>query len=87
MFHKNLATSRYDEFLASSDDESYFKTKPGAKDTRNYQLDFKIDTYRDEIKLNKNGSQTKIIGSSLGDKTILDQINSSRETSPVKYDN
>ena len=60
-FHKNLATSRYEEFLAESDDEEFFKSKPVTKDGRNYELDFKIDTYRDQIKLHKNGSQTKLI--------------------------
>ena len=60
-FHKNLATSRYEEFLAESDDEDFFKSKPKTKDGRNYELDFKIDTYRDQIKFNKNGSQKKLI--------------------------
>ena len=30
-YHKNLATSRYNEFLADSDDEDFFKSKPKTK--------------------------------------------------------
>ena len=60
-FHKNLATSRYEEFLAESDDEEFFNSQPRTKKGRNFELDFKIDTYRDEIKFNKNGSQKKLI--------------------------
>ena len=48
-YHKNLATSRYDEFLAESDDEEFFNSKPVTKKGGNYELDFKIDTFRDEI--------------------------------------
>lgn len=33
------------------------------KDGRNFELDFKIDTYRDEIKFNKHGSQKKLLKS------------------------
>ena len=53
-FHKNLSTSRYDEFLAESDDEEFFNSKPVTKDGREFDFDFKIDTYRDQIKLNKH---------------------------------
>ena len=60
-FHKNLANSRYAEFLAESDDEDFFKSKPLTKDGRQYELDFKIDTYRDQIRLNKRGSQKKLL--------------------------
>ena len=60
-FHKNLANSRYAEFLAESDDEDFFKSKPLARDGRPYELDFKIDTYRDQIRLNKRGSQKKLL--------------------------
>lgn len=72
-YHKNLATSRYNEFLADSDDEDFFKSKPKTKDGGNYELDFKIDTYRDEIHLNKNGSQKKLISAknSLEDRASL----------------
>ena len=61
-YHKNLATSRYDEFLAESDDEDFFRSKPRTKDGRDYELDFKIDTFRNEIKLNKNGSTKMLLG-------------------------
>ena len=64
-FHKHLATSRYEEFLAESDDEDFFKSKPVTKDGRSYELDFKIDAYRDEIKLNKNGSKKKLMPANL----------------------
>lgn len=60
-FHKNLATSRYDEFLAESDDEDFFKSKPVTKDGKDYELDFKIDTFRNEIKLNKHGCTKKLM--------------------------
>jgi len=60
-FHKNLATSRYEEFLEESDDEELFKTKPQTKDGRDYELDFKIDAFRDQIRVNKNGSPKKVI--------------------------
>ena len=71
-FHKNLATSRYDEFLADSDDEDFFRSKPRTKDGRNYALDFKIDTYRDEITVNRHGSQKKLIAGrdSLADRVL-----------------
>ena len=62
-FHKHLDTSQYNEFLAASDDEDFFKSKPMTKDGRNFELDFKIDTYRDEIKFNKHGSQKKLLTS------------------------
>ena len=64
-FHKNLATSRYDEFLAESDDEEFFNSKPLTKDGNSFDFDFKIDTYRDQIKYNKHRggkqSQKKLI--------------------------
>ena len=64
-FHKNLATSRYDEFLAESDDEEFFNSKPLTKDGNSFDFDFKIDTYRDQIKYNKSRggkqSQKKLI--------------------------
>ena len=56
-----MATSRYQEFLAESDDEDLFKSKPLTKKGQDFEIDFKIDTYRDEIKFNKNGSQKKLL--------------------------
>ena len=46
--------------MAESDDEEFFKSKPITKEGREYELDFKIDTFRDEIQLNRHGSK-KII--------------------------
>ena len=46
-FHKNLSSSRYDEFLAESDDEEFFNSKPLTKDGNSFDFDFKIDMYRD----------------------------------------
>ena len=60
-FHKHLATSRYEEFLAESDDEDFFKSKPRTKTGKDYEIDFKIDTYRDQIKFAKHGSQKKLM--------------------------
>ena len=55
-YHKNLATSKYNEFLNESDEEEVFKTKPTTKEGKDYQFDFKIDMYRDHIKFNKQGN-------------------------------
>ena len=55
-YHKNLATSRYNEFLEESDDEEFFNSKPLTKDGQDFELAFKIDKYRDEIYFNKPGS-------------------------------
>ena len=60
-FHKHLATSRYDEFLNESDDEEFFGSKAQTKEGHDFELDFKIDAYRDQIKLSKHGSQRKLI--------------------------
>ena len=70
-FHKHLDTSQYNEFLAASDDEDFFNSKPQTKDGKEFELDFKIDAYRDEIQVNKRGSQKKLITSkqaAAGDK-------------------
>ena len=40
--------------MAESDDEEFFNSKPVTKDGNNFDFDFKIDTYRDQIKFNKN---------------------------------
>lgn len=53
-FHKNLNSSRYNEFLADSDDEEFFNSKPVTKDGKEFDFDFKIDTYRDQIRFNKH---------------------------------
>lgn len=68
-YHKHLATSRYEEFLAESDDEEFFKSKPKTKDGKSYQLDFKIDTFRDQIRVNKNGSQKTLLVASRPSRT------------------
>ena len=55
-FNKNLRTSKYNEFLEESDEEDVFKTKPKTKDGNDFQFDFKIDMYRDQIKYKKTGT-------------------------------
>ena len=57
--------------MAESDDEDFFRSKPRTKDGRNYALDFKIDTYRDEITVNRHGSQKKLIS---GGATLADRV-------------
>ena len=56
-FNKELGTSKYNEFLAESDDEELFRTKPKNHEGKEYAFGFKIDAFRDEIKFKRNGSE------------------------------
>jgi len=57
--------------LAESDDEEFFRSKPVTKTGRDYELDFKIDTFRDEIKLSRHGSKKVIGGRSSNNSKML----------------
>jgi len=54
-----LGTSKYQEFLNESDDEEFFNTKPVNRDGKEFEYDFKIDAFRDEIKFARDGSPRK----------------------------
>ena len=77
-FHKHLNSSRYNEFLAESDDEEFFNSKPVTKDGREFDFDFKIDTYRDQIRFNKNK------GDQVSKKKLLVIKNSRDNASNIK---
>ena len=62
-FNKHLHKgSRYNEMLDVSDDEGAFNTKPITKDGVDYELDFKIDAYRENITLKRPGHDNKLMG-------------------------
>ena len=49
-YNKHLhKDSKYNEFLDYSDDEDAFNTKPMTLDGTEFDVDFKIDAYRDHI--------------------------------------
>lgn len=60
-YHKNLATPQYEEYLAESDDEEFFNSQPLTYKGENYELDFKIDAYRDQISINRFGNQKRLV--------------------------
>lgn len=55
-FHKNLHSPNYNEFLAESDDEEFFNSKPRTRHGNDFDFDFKIDAYRDQIRFSKRKS-------------------------------
>ena len=52
---------KYAEELDGSDDEDAFGSMPMTRDGQIYELDFKVDAFRDEIQLKKKGKMSKLM--------------------------
>ena len=65
---------KYAEELDGSDDEDAFGSMPMTRDGQIYELDFKVDAFRDEIQLKKKGKMSKLMHETSAAELIKQEI-------------
>ena len=74
-FNKHLHKGgKYAEDLDGSDDEDAFNSMPKTRDGEAFELDFKLDAFRDEIQLKRRGKQSKLMSQTSAAELIQQEI-------------